>query len=320
MGILYLDRKQVALRLEGVRLRIDEPGERPRHLPLAVVDRVVALGEVTVDSRLLAALGERGVDLLCLGGRRHRRVALVTGPAHADARRRLAQYDLAGDAGLRLQWSKRLVHHKLRAQHMTLQRILQVRPDRRLALSRASARLQNAVDALAIVTDLDAARGVEGSSARAYFEALAAVFPPALGFQGRTRRPPRDPANAVLSLSYTLLHGESVTACRIVGLDPLIGFFHEPAYGRESLACDLMEPLRPRVDLWVWELFADRTLRLEHFRRDGAACLLAKQGRTGFFPAYELVARPMRRYLWRIGHLLAKRLLAAAPGLAETPP
>jgi CRISPR-associated protein Cas1 len=81
-----------------------------------------------------------------------------------------------------------------------------------------------------------------------------------------------------------------------------------------------MEPLRPRVDLWVWELFADRTLRLEHFRRDGAACLLAKQGRTGFFPAYELVARPMRRYLWRIGHLLAKHLLAAAPGLAETPP
>ena len=317
MGVLYLDRKQVALRLEGSRLRIDEPGQRPRHLPLAVVERIVALGEVTLDTRLLARLGEQRIDLLCLGGRRHRQVALVSGPAHADARRRLAQYRLAGDKELRLQWSRRLVAHKLRAQRATLLGLLERRPDCRLTLRKAAERVAAALAALAETGELDVVRGVEGSAARAYYQGLAEALPPALGFTGRTRRPPRDPVNAVLSLSYTLLHGEAVTACRVVGLDPLLGFFHEPAYGRESLACDLIEPLRPRVDAWVYERFAERDLRPEHFRQDGQACLLAKEARAGYFPAYELIAWPMRRYLRRSGHLLAKKLLAAAPDLAE---
>lgn len=319
MGILYLDRKQVALRLEGARLRIEEPGERPRHLPLTVLERVVALGDVTVDTRLLARLGERGVDVLCLGGRRHRQVAFVTGPAHADARRRLAQYRLANDLALRLRWSMRLIRHKLRAQRNALQRILTTRGDCRLPLSRAIARLDNLIGRLDDATDLDVVRGIEGSAARAHYQGLATALPPALGFGGRNRRPPRDPFNAVLSLSYTLLHGEAITACRVVGLDPLLGFFHEPAYGRESLACDLIEPLRPRVDGWAWELFADRILRAEHFRRDGQACLLGKEGRSGYFPAYEVMVRPLRRYLCRMGHLLAKQLLAAAPRLPESP-
>lgn len=319
MGVLYLDRKQVGLRLEGARLRIEEPGERPRHLPLAVLERVVALGEVTMDTRLLASLGERGVDLICLGGRRHRRVAFVTGPAHADARRRLAQYRLANDAELRLQWSMRLIRHKLKAQRSALQRFLTQRGDCRLPLSRAIARLDRLLGSLEHANDLEVVRGIEGSAARAHYQGLAAVLPPAMGFGGRTRRPPRDPVNAVLSLSYTLLHGEAVTACRVVGLDPLLGFFHEPAYGRESLACDLIEPLRPRVDAWAWALFAARNLRPEHFRRDGQACLLGKEGRSGYFPAYELMARPMRRYLRRTGYLLAKQLLAAAPKLSEAP-
>jgi hypothetical protein len=67
-------------------------------------------------------------------------------------------------------------------------------------------------------------------------------------FGGRNRRPPRDPANAVLSLGYTLLHFEAVRACYGAGLDPMIGFFHNLDFGRESLACDLVEPLRPRLD------------------------------------------------------------------------
>jgi CRISPR-associated protein Cas1 len=60
------------------------------------------------------------------------------------------------------------------------------------------------------------------------------------------------------------------------GLDPMVGFYHQPAHGRESLACDLMEPLRPRADQWVRTLFRDRVLRLEHFAIDKGACLLGK--------------------------------------------
>lgn len=67
------------------------------------------------------------------------------------------------------------------------------------------------------------------------------------------------------------------------GLDPMIGLYHEQAYGRESLASDLIEPCRTQVDEFAWRLFADRTLRPEHFRRDGDACLLDKAGREHFY-------------------------------------
>ena len=96
---------------------------------------------------------------------------------------------------------------------------------------------------------------------------------------GRNRRPPRDPVNACLSLAYTLLHFEAVRMAHAAGLDPLLGFYHRPAFGRESLACDLIEPLRPAVDEWIWQQFSPGPLRPEHFSPDKGACLLGKTGR-----------------------------------------
>ncbi|MBU1664742.1 MAG: CRISPR-associated endonuclease Cas1 [Gammaproteobacteria bacterium] len=161
-------------------------------------------------------------------------------------------------------------------------------------------------------------RGLEGAAARAYFQGLAALFPPALEFNGRNRRPPRDPVNACLSLGYTLLHFDAVRACHLAGLDPLLGFYHRPSFGRESLASDLIEPLRPHLDRQVWHLFRDRTLRDDHFSRDGQACLLGKAGRAAFYQDYETHAAATRRLLLRQCRILAKHLKAeGAPWLAD---
>jgi CRISPR-associated protein Cas1 len=164
---------------------------------------------------------------------------------------------------------------------------------------------------------LNTVRGLEGAAAAAYFAALATVFPPALNFTGRNRRPPRDPVNACLSLGYTLLHFEAVRACHGAGLDPLLGFFHDPAYGRESLACDLIEPLRPRLDAWVWGLFRNRLLRAEQFVTDKGACLLNKSGRQVFYASYEVFVPKLRRYLRQQAYRLARELPALAPEFAE---
>jgi CRISPR-associated protein Cas1 len=129
-----------------------------------------------------------------------------------------------------------------------------------------------------------------------------------LDFKGRNRRPPRDPVNAVLSLGYTLLHADAVQSCYAAGLDPLLGFLHEPEYGRESLAADLVEPLRSHVDRLVWRLFRDRALRPEHFSRGEDACLLDKAGRALFYPAYEQAAGPVRRALRRFTVRVARGL------------
>jgi len=144
--------------------------------------------------------------------------------------------------------------------------------------------------------DIERLRGIEGAGASAYFGGFTQLFAPALEFTGRNRRPPRDPVNACLSLAYTLLHFETVIACHGAGLDPFIGFYHEPAYGRESLACDLVEPLRPRVDAWTWELFRSKTLRSDHFSSEQQnGCLLDKRGRKLFYAEYERFIPPLRK-------------------------
>ena len=117
-----------------------------------------------------------------------------------------------------------------------------------------------------------------------------------------------DPVNVCLSLGYTLLHAQAVQACTAAGLDPLLGFYHRPAIGRESLASDLMDPLRPAVDLWVWEQLRSRTLRDEHFSSDQGACLLGKAGRSIFYTQWEHAKQPLRRWLRAQCQALARDL------------
>lgn len=317
MGTLYLDRKNLALRLGPGQLVIDEPDADPRAIPLKLIERIVIRGNAALDSALLGALGERGIAVLCLSGRHGRRTAWVNGDIHNDARRRLAQYELTRRPELRLAWSRELVYGKVRAQRAGLGDALARRPDQRKPLFDAIQRLDGLLPALADAATFDALRGLEGAAAAAYFAAFTCLFAPALEFTGRNRRPPRDPVNACLSLGYTLLHFEAVSACHGAGIDPLLGFFHEPSYGRESLACDLIEPLRPRLDAWVWGLFRDRLLRVEQFDRDKGACLLNKTGRQIFYACYETQARPLRRYLRLQAYRFANAVLALAPELCD---
>ncbi len=319
MGTLYLDRKDLSLRLGHGQMIIEEPGQRPRGIPLKLLERVVIQGRTGLDSALLGALGEQGAAVLCLSGRHSRRTALLLGPGHADARRRLAQYRVSDQPELRLAWTRALLNGKLRAQRRTLNEALAHRPDCRKPLSDGIAHLDGCLPALVQADDMNVLRGLEGTAAAGYFAALTCLFAPALEFTGRNRRPPRDPVNACLSLGYTLLHFEAVRACHGAGLDPLLGFFHDLAYGRESLACDLIEPLRPRLDAWVWELFRTHALRQDQFVEDKGACLLAKAGRQMFYACYEIFARRLRRYLRRRTYRLAGELLRLAPDLAALP-
>ena len=316
MGTLYLDRRNLSLRLDGQRLVIDEPDARPRGIPLALLERIVMQGWVQFDSGVLAALAEQGTAMVCLSARHSRRTAIVLGPGHGDARRRLAQYQLTFDAVARLNLARRLIAGKLCAQIRLLETAQEQRPEVRKPLHDALNTLRDLLPALALAGERDTVLGLEGAGAAAHYAALTALFPPSLHFTGRNRRPPRDPVNACLSLGYTLLHFEAVRAAYGAGLDPLLGFFHEPAYGRESLACDLIEPLRPRLDGWVWTLFRERRLREDDFVLDKGACLLAKAGRQVFYAGYENWVPPLRRYLRRESYRLANWLNERAPDWA----
>jgi CRISPR-associated protein Cas1 len=300
MRTLVLDRSNLEIRHDGGALAIYENGERHSTVPLVLLERVIFQGTIRLDTAVLTRFAEEGIAAVMLSRRQSRRVAILLGPARNDVAVRLALARAALDGPWCAQWARRLVLSKTRAQRRLLREALDERPDCRKPLTDALAGLETTAQTLGDeALPIASLRGVEGAAAAAYYRGLTSLFPDHLGFRGRNRRPPRDPVNACLSLGYTLLHFEAVRAAHAAGLDPLIGFYHRPAFGRESLACDLIEPLRPQVDRWVWQLFRTRRLRAEHFAHDKGACLLHKAGREAFYIEYERLAQLPRRALRR---------------------
>lgn len=318
MSTLYIDRKDLEIRAERQHLILYENGERRSTLPLNLVERVVVRGSAALSTGVLTLLADEGIGLCILSGRHNRHAATLLGRPHGDANRRIAQYQWHHQSPERLRLATTLVLAKLRASARFLDRAEAMRPECRLSLFKGRETLRGITATLrdpARQPMLDLARlnGLEGAGAAAYFSAIAPLFPSALGFSSRNRRPPRDPVNAALSLAYTLLHFDAVSAAHAAGLDPYIGFYHEPAYHRESLASDLIEPLRPKVDEWVWRLFAERDLRDDHFTTEAGGCLLGKAGRQVFYAAWESQAPPLRRLLRRYAGGLARRLIREEP-------
>lgn len=316
MTTLYLDRKTAALEREGESIVVRDRNGGRTNLPMRLLERIVIRGTVALDTSLIGHLGEHGIVVSILSGRFHRLQGSFTGPLHNDARRRLGQARAYDDPDWCRHWNRRLVALKLRNQQRLLSEIRACRPDARAGLSRTIEILRDARARLSNISDPspDTLLGVEGGAARAYFAGLAVVVPPAMGFSGRNRRPPRDPFNALLSLGYTLMHSDAVKAVWAAGLDPYLGFYHRPDYGRESLASDLIEPLRPRVDRLAWQLCRDQVVTVRHFSRDGQACLLSKAGRHHFYKAYEQAMGPSRRALRRVAFTLARRFVVLGEG------
>lgn len=320
MTTLYLDQSDLEIRADGHVLAMYRRGERCGCVPIKLLERVVIRGgQIRLDSGVLLKLAEAGATTVFISPRIGKRVAIVLGPAHNDAAVRLAQAQRVLDPEFCATFARGLINAKLRRQQRTLQAAMTQRPDARKPLFDALQALERATETLAApALEIASIRGIEGAAARAYFQGFTAIFPPALAFTGRNRRPPRDPVNACLSLAYTMLHVDAVRAAHCAGLDPLLGFYHRPAIGRESLASDLVEPLRPVADAWVWQMWRQRIFREDQFSTAAGACLLGKSGRARFYKEWEAQALRHRRWLRKIAAEIAHALRAeGAPWLVN---
>lgn len=319
MSSLYVDRKNVELKADGEALVFTENGERIGTVPLHPLSRVFLRGDVKLTAGLLGKLGEHGIGVVILSGRKGT-PSLMLGRPHNDAARRVAQYRLSLDEDYCLRFSRAIVAAKIGGQLALVQEKRDSSPAHRYPLSLCERRLQGMLGQIDAQLSIATLRGLEGAAAAAYFEALQEILPASLGFHGRNRQPPRDPVNAVLSLSYTLLHAEAVLALYGAGLDPFIGFYHTLNFGRESLACDVIEALRPQADRFVLGLFRDATLKAEDFSRTESGCLLGKAGRGRFYAAYENRAEHFRRELEQavrdIAHALSPSTTVPEPCIA----
>jgi len=313
MSLLILDRPGLEIRTEDDALVLFEAGEHRCSVPIKQIERCVIHGSKTViEVGVLMKLAEAGITTVLMGQRHTRRVAIVLGSQHNDPAVRLAQAQRVMDDAACRAWALALVRAKLARQAKLLRHWQAHRVD-----GHAHHVLRGALHTLGSIQSslltneplpLETLRGQEGAAAHAYFIGLAAVMPPALHFTGRKRRPPPDPVNVCLSLGYTMLNTLAVQACTRAGLDPLLGFYHRPVFGRESLASDLIEPLRAAVDEWVWELLRSRTLREDHFSTSTSGCLLGPAGRKIFYRQWHTALTPWDRWLRAQAQMLARDL------------
>jgi CRISP-associated protein Cas1 len=287
-GTAYIDRKHAELRLDGSAIAVYANGERAGVVPLAPLGRLVLIGDLVVHTAVVRRLTERAVDVVFLSGKLQQYRGRLVGRVHRHARLRLRQYEVSSGP-FAIECARGLVARKLAGQMALLNDAATERPGERTVLLRAAETVGAVAEKVPAAASLESLRGLEGGAAAAYFAAMTTLFADSLNFDGRTRRPPRDPVNALLSLTYTLVHYEWVRECELIGFDPLVGFYHQLDYGRESLACDLTEPSRPEVDRWIWELFRQRRFAARDFSADGErpGCYLKKASRGRYYQDYE---------------------------------
>lgn len=299
MITVYVDRKDIELIVKNKSLQFKSSTIRRSSVPLAQIDRLVIRGNANFSTSLLGILANYGIGILVLSGRNNRYLASFVGRPHNDVTRRLGQFEIYSNTDERLSWSRRLITSKIQAQLRLLSKARNQRPDKHRELTKGINALQAALDSASSPTELTSIPqllGIEGNAARQYYAGFSSLFADSLKFKNRNRRPPRDPVNSCLSLGYTLLHHEVVLACYGAGLDPMLGICHKPKYGRESLACDIAEPIRPSIDEWVWDQFRSRTLTTSCFTTDKGAVYLTKTGRQIFYKQFN----PLQKSIYRL--------------------
>lgn len=319
MGTLYIDRKELHIRLDGQALAFYREGEREGLVPISPLKRVIVIGNVSIETPVLHKLSNENVSVIFLSGKRLRFCGMLHGRLHNNGVLRVKQYEKSLSL-FSMEIASDIVKRKVKSQKEFLMDARESRPDLRFPMTNATDVLEKIIETLRTQTvEMQTLRGLEGGASTTYFQAFTKMFPESLEFKKRNRRPPEDPVNAMLSLCYTLLHYEMVREIEVIGLDPTIGFYHQFDYGRESLACDLVELFRVDVDRFVWELFRERISAVRDFAHgdERPGCYLKKESRKRFYPLYEEWAKGIRPQLVNEVRTLAVRIMDGQDIISE---
>jgi CRISPR-associated protein Cas1 len=286
MAVLYLTEQGSIVRKTSDRLIVEKDHEVLLEVPCLKLDTLLIFGNVQVTTQALAELLDHGIELAYLSQSGKLRGRL-TPPNAKNIPLRMRQYDLARSEDAALDLAKRLVSAKIANSSAVLRRLR--RHDAEAISLDAIQALDTSILAIEKVPSQESLLGIEGSAAADYFRALAGGVPSWAGFNQRSRRPPRDPFNALLSFGYVLVGSELQSLLDAMGFDPYLGFYHQPDYGRPSLALDLLEEFRaPLVDRLAISLLHLRVLDADDFwQAPEGGVLLRHEAMKSFFPAYE---------------------------------
>ncbi len=334
---LYLNTQGYSVGKSGNVLQIREKGKLVQEVRMSEISQLNVFGGIQVSTQAVQSLCENEIPVAYFS-QGSWFYGLTTGLGLKNVFLRREQFRKADDSEFCLKLARTLVAGKIRNQRTLLQRN-HIEPP-----TGALARLKCFVDDSERAGSLETLLGIEGNAARVYFENFSGMIKADedvdrtstsetgesarfdFDFDGRNRRPPRDPVNALLSLAYSMLAKDLTIVCHAVGFDPFLGFYHQLRFGRPALALDLMEPMRSLIaDSTVLTAINTRMVTPRDFLRVGPSVALAAEGRKAFYRAYEqrmdtLVTHPLfgyrvnyRRILEIQTRLLARFLTGEIP-------
>ncbi|MBK7931777.1 MAG: CRISPR-associated endonuclease Cas1 [Bryobacterales bacterium] len=288
MAHLYITEQGAVLRKSGDRFLVEREDQILADLPYHKLEQVALFGNIQVTTQAMAELLEKGIRLsfFSRGGRYRGALSQDSGRSVDD---RLRQFEIYKDPAVSLAFARRILSAKI-ANGLEVLRRAAARAGGTDAFHQAADVLRHGLESLPKAEAVSSFLGIEGTCARAYFQALMSYNRSEFTWSGRKHHPAPDPLNSLLSLTYTLLVQELRGLLEGLGLDPYFGFLHELESRRPSLALDLMEPLRhPVADRFVLAIINRGEFQASDFqtREGGQGLLLSTDALKRFLAAYE---------------------------------
>ena len=293
MNTIFVTNPDTYLGLDGENVLVKVEKEIKGRVPLHNIEAIVTTGYLGASPALMRKCAEKNINLtfLTTTGKFGSR---LSGPTTGNITLRKQQYRISDTEEKSVEIARHFIIGKLYNQRWMLERVAR---DQALRVDveqfkLISQELKQAIEKIREVTDLETLRGIEGQAANRYFllfDQMILQQKETFGFYGRTRRPPLDNVNAMLSLAYTLLAQECTSALETVGLDPYSGFMHQDRPGRPSLSLDIMEELRGIfADRFVLTMINKKKMTEKDFiKKENGAVLLTDDGRKKFFFSWQ---------------------------------
>lgn len=293
LNTLFVTSEDVFLSLDGENVVANREKQAVARYPLHTLQGIVSFSYAGASPALMGACAQRDVDMVfCTPhGRFLARTSGITG---GNVLLRREQYRIADDTARSCEIARNVIFGKIHNARWSIERTLRDHGERvndgkfRQAISIMKSQLSRA----SAEKDLDELRGVEGVAAKAYFDVFDDMLlrnKESFFFHGRSRRPPLDRVNAMLSFAYSLLASDCASALESVGLDAYVGFMHRDRPGRRSLSLDLMEELRPCfADRFVLKMVNNRMIEPSDFEESGSgAIFMTDKARKTFLKAWQ---------------------------------